>query len=249
MGWILDLDGVMWLGPEPVPGSAAAVAALRAAGEDVVFVTNNAWATIEATEDKLAAMGVDARGAVVSSALAGASLLEPGSRVLVVGGPGLRAAVVQRGCVLVDGPDCDAVISGLDRNLTYETLRVATLAIGAGADWVLTNPDVSFPTPHGLEPGAGSLGAALAAATGVTPRIGGKPQGAMVELLRARLGPAGSVVGDRPDTDGRFADALGYRFGLVLSGVTSAADLPVEPAPFHVAADLATLVAETVTQA
>jgi 4-nitrophenyl phosphatase len=238
----LDLDGVIWLDHQPIAGAAAAVEALRAAGEEVVFVTNNASARVAEQEEKLAAIGIPAAGSVVTSAVAGAGLLDPGERVFVIGGPGLHEEVRARGSEVVDGPDCDAVISGLDRALTYDALRTAGLAIRRGARWILTNPDVTFPTPHGLEPGAGSIGAAIAAATGATPVVAGKPHEPMVRLLRARLGDDGVVVGDRPDTDGRFAGALGYRFGLVLSGVTGAGDLPVDPVPDWVADDLLRLV-------
>lgn len=244
--WVLDLDGVVWLGDQPVPGSAEAVARLQASGAPVVFATNNAHARIGDYETKLAAMGIDASGAVVSSAQAGASLLAAGERVLVVGGPGLREEVAARGCEIVDVGPCDTVISGLDRSFTYDALRAAGMAIRGGARWVLTNPDVTFPTPHGLEPGAGSIGAAIAAAGGAEPEIGGKPEGAMVALLRDRLGADGIVIGDRPDTDGRFAVALGYRFGLVFSGVTGEADLPVDPTPWRTAVDLRSLVADVI---
>lgn len=243
MVWVIDLDGVMWLGSEPIRGSAEAIDGLRRSGVDVLFVTNNSSATIAQHEAKLARHGVDAAGAVLSSALAAAELVSPGERVLVVGGPGLREAVAGRGCELVHGPDdVDVVVSGMDRELTYETLRVAGLALRRGARYVLTNPDATYPTPHGLEPGAGALGAALRTAGGVEPRVAGKPEGSMVDLVRRRYGAEGVVVGDRPDTDGRFAAALGYRFGLVLSGVTTEADLPVEPTPWCVADDLGTLV-------
>jgi len=242
--WVLDLDGVIRLGDEPIAGAADAVARLREAGAEVVFATNNADRRIGDQEAALEAMGIPATGAVVGAAEAGARLLEPGERVLVVGGPGLHEAVRARGCEIVPHGPCDAVISGLDRELRYESIRLATLAIRAGARWVLTNPDRTYPTPHGLEPGAGAIGAAIQAASGVEPLIGGKPEGAMVGLLRERLGPEGIVVGDRLDTDGRFAAALGYRFALVLTGVTTAADLPVTPDPWVVAPDLATLVAD-----
>ena len=245
MPWVLDLDGVVWLGNQVIPGAADAVDELRAAGEEVVFVTNNAYAPVSDREQKLAGFGIDAAGCVLTAAQAGARLLDPSWDVLVVGGPGLREEVARRGCTMVDGPACDAVITGLDRELTYEALRVATLAIRGGARWVLTNPDRTFPTPHGLEPGAGSIGAAIRAATDVEPHIGGKPEGAMVDLVLERLGPDGIVVGDRADTDGLFASALGYRFGLVFSGVTTPADLPVVPEPFAVAEDLRTLVRAT----
>lgn len=239
---MLDLDGVIWLGHQSIPGAAAAVESIRAAGEEVVFVTNNSSARVVDQEEKLAAIGIRASGAVVTSAMAGASLLDPGDRVFVIGGPGLRDEVRARGSEVVDGPECDAVISGLDRDLTYEALRLAGLAIRAGARWILTNPDTTFPTPHGLEPGAGSIGAAIAAASGASPVVAGKPHAPMVQLLRRRLGDDGVVVGDRPDTDGRLASALGYRFGLVLSGVTGVDDLPVDPEPDWVADDLLRLV-------
>lgn len=239
---MLDLDGVIWLGHEPIPGAARAVQALRAGGEAVVFVTNNASARVVEQEENLASIGIPAAGAVVTSAVAGAHLLDPTDRVFVIGGPGLQEEVRARGCEVVAGTRCDAVISGLDRELTYDALRTAGLAIRGGARWILTNSDVTLPTAHGLEPGAGSIGAAIAAATGATPTVAGKPEQPMVDLLRERLGADGVVVGDRPDTDGRFAAALGYRFGLVLTGVTDAADLPVDPHPDWVADDLLTLV-------
>lgn len=242
MPWVLDLDGVIRLGEQPIDGAAEAVAMLRGAGEEVVFATNNAYRSIRDQEAALAAIGIPAAGAVVGAAQAGASLLDPDERVLVVGGPGLVEEVQARGCTIVDGGPCDAVISGLDRKFAYEDLRRAGLAIRGGARWVLTNPDPTFPTPHGLEPGAGAIGAAIRAAGGIEPVIGGKPEGAMVGLLRDRLGSEGIVVGDRVDTDGRFATALGYRFALVLSGVTTADDLPVEPDPWVVADDLLAVV-------
>ncbi len=242
MAWVLDLDGVIWLGGDVIAGAPEAVRALRAAGEEVVFATNNSSATVGEQEAKLASMGIPAEGAVVTSALASVRLLDPADRVFVVGGPGLREAVTGRGCRLADGPECDVVICGLARDLTYDMLRTAGLAVRAGARWILTNPDPTYPTSHGLEPGAGAIGAAISAAGGRAPLIGGKPEGAMVDLLRERLGDDGIVVGDRADTDGRFATALGYRFGLVLSGVTSDADLPIEPAPWRIERDLRTLV-------
>ncbi len=242
MGWVLDLDGVVWRGGEVVAGSPDAVQILRDRGEEVVFATNNSSAPVDEQEEKLAAMGIDAAGAVVTSAQAAATMIEPGERVHVVGGPGLRAEVVDRGCDIVDDVECDVVVSGLARDLDYEMIRIAGLAIRAGARWILTNSDPTFPTPHGLEPGAGSIGAAIAAASGRAPEVAGKPERAMVGLVRARLGSEGTVVGDRPDTDGRFALALGYRFGLVLSGVTAATDLPVEPRPWATAEDLLALV-------
>lgn len=242
MPWVLDLDGVLWLGAEPIPGSAEAVRRLRAAGETVVFATNNADARVVDQEAKLESMGVPATGCVVTSAQAAASLIEHGERVYVVGGPGLREEVERRGAVIVERGPCDAVVSGLDRELTYAHLRHAAAAIRGGARWVQTNSDVTFPTPNGPEPGAGSIAAAIAAASGARPVVAGKPEQPMADLIRSELGDDGVVVGDRPDTDGRFAAALGYRFCLAMSGITTPAEIPVGPEPWHVGADLAAIV-------
>jgi 4-nitrophenyl phosphatase len=109
---------------------------------------------------------------------------------------------------------------------------------------VATNDDATYPTPDGPIPGGGSLVAAVAYATGVTPIVAGKPHGPMADLVRAAGGDEGTVVGDRPDTDGAFARRLGYRFALVLTGVTARDDLPVEPEPDVVGDSLAALVPE-----
>lgn len=243
MPWVLDLDGVLWLGAEPIAGAADAVARLRAAGEEVVFATNNAHGRVADQEAKLEAMGVPAVGSVVTSAQAAASLVEPGERVLVVGGPGLTEEVARRGASIADAGPVDVVVSGLDRGLTYDTIRTAARAIRDGARWVQSNGDVTYPTPTGPEPGAGTIAAAIAAASGADPVVAGKPERPMAEFLRARLGDDGVVVGDRPDTDGRFAVALGYRFCLALSGITTVADLPVDPEPWAIGDDLASIVA------
>lgn len=243
MGWVIDLDGVMWLAHEPIPGSAEAVASLRAAGEDVVFVTNNSSSPVVAVEERLVAQGVDARGRVLTSAMAGARLVDPSERALVCAGPGVVEALGERDVEMVLDPvDADVVVVGLTRDLTYDLLSRATLAVRGGARLVATNDDATYPTPSGQLPGGGAILAALVTATGATPAIAGKPHAAMVELVRERLGADGVVVGDRPDTDGRFAVALGYRFALVLTGVTHPDDLPVEPTPHTVGADLRSIV-------
>lgn len=243
MGWVLDLDGVIWLGDEPIRGSASAVDRLRQAGEDVLFVTNNSSAPVEEVEAKLARQGIDASGYVVTSALAAASLVQAGERALVCGGQGLVEALAAGGAeVVADGP-ADVVVVGFDRAFTWDRLRRASSAIRAGARFVASNDDATYPTPEGLVPGGGAIVAAVATAAGVRPTIAGKPHEAMAALVRHRLGSVGMVVGDRPSTDGEFAVTLGYDFGLVLSGVTGAADLPVSPQPARVAADLSGLVA------
>jgi 4-nitrophenyl phosphatase len=254
---VCDLDGVIWLGRRPIPGVAEAVARLRAAGHRVLFVTNNSASPVAGIEGRLAAMGVPAEGDVVTSAMAGASLVRPGERVHMIGGPGLVEALERRGAEVVEGTDADVVVVGRDTRFDFAMLAAAATAIRGGARFVATNDDSTVPTPDGLEPGNGAIVAAVATAAGVTPIVAGKPNQAIAAVVRAVLvgetdplpergapvTPLGDLVavGDRADTDGRFARALGGRFGLVLSGVTKATDLPVTPAPDLVGQDLADL--------
>lgn len=249
--WALDLDGVIWSGTEPIPGSSRAVAELRAAGRDVVFVTNNSFATIAQQEQKLASFDIDATDAVITSAQAAASLVQSGERALVLGGPGVLEALGARDVELVDHEvlgdfipvaTVDVVVVGLDWHLDYHRLSAAVQAILAGARFIATNTDATYPSERGLLPGAGAIVAAVAAATGQAPTVAGKPERAVAQLVRARFGDQGIMVGDRPETDGAFAAALGYDFGLVLSGVTTD-PAGVVPAPDVVANDLGELVA------
>lgn len=253
--WALDLDGVIWSGTDPIPGSAEAVVGLRSAGHSVVFVTNNSFATIGQQEAKLASFGIDAADSVITSSQAAASLMTPGERAVVLGGPGVVEALDARGVDVVDhhglsdgehaiaAANIDAVVVGLDWDLDYHRLSVAVQAVLAGARLVATNIDPTYPSERGLLPGAGAFVAAVAEATGSTPVVAGKPEAAAAAMVRARFGSHGVMVGDRPETDGAFAVALGYDFGLVLSGVTTSPD-GVVPTPQMVAPDLATLVAE-----
>ena len=136
----------------------------------------------------------------------------------------------------------DAVMVGIDRQFTYETMRRAADAIHRGARLIGTNDDATYPTPTGPIPGGGAILAAVATAAGVHPVIAGKPHRPMAALVEERFGidaaRSAVVVGDRPSTDGLFARQLGCRFALVLSGVTAGAD-GVDPAPDLVGAELA----------
>ena len=239
---LLDLDGVVWLAEQPIAGAAAAVAALREAGERVVFCTNNSSQTHAAQEAKLAAMGIPAGDDLITSADAAMALVEPGERVLICAGAGVADAVARHGAVAVRDGDADVVIVGFHRDFDYERLRAAATAVLRGARLVATNDDRTYPTPAGPVPGGGSILAAVAYAADARPTVAGKPNPPMAALVRERLGTDAVVVGDRADTDGVFAGVLGYRFALVLTGVTGAEDLPVEPAPDVVAANLADLV-------
>ena len=242
MAWVIDLDGVVWLGAHLIPGAPEAVARVRAAGHDVVFVTNNSFATVAQQEAKLASFGIDAAGDVVTSAVVGAGLVDPGERVFVLGGAGIVEAVQRRGAEVVDDVSVDVVMVGLDRDLSYDRLDRAARAVRAGARFVATNTDSTYPTAEGLLPGGGAVVAAVAVASGVEPIVAGKPHEPAAAFVRERLGPYGVMVGDRPGTDGAFARVLGYRFALVLTGVTTPSELPVVPEPDLVGEDLLAVV-------
>jgi HAD superfamily hydrolase (TIGR01450 family) len=254
---LCDLDGVVWLAHRPIPGSVEALAALRAAGLRVVFVTNNSAPTISDNEAALAAVGIPAAGDVVSSSMAAAHLIAPGERALVVGGPGVAEAVERRGAVAVmnDGVtppgDIDVVLVGLDRHIDYGRLTSAASAVRSGARLIATNTDSTYPTPDGLLPGGGAIVAAVATASGVDPIVAGKPHEPMAALImemvsgpHAEFDPSSVLmVGDRADTDGLFAERLGCRFGLVRSGVTGPGQsLAPGTSPAVDAVDLAALV-------
>ena len=226
---LCDLDGVVWLAHRPIPGSVEAIAALRAFGWRVVFVTNNSFSPVSAVEASLASVGIPAEGDVVTSASAGATLVEPGERVLVCGGPGIAEAVIARGAEVVSHGEVDAgrgrldaVVVGFHRDFDYEIMRRASGAVRAGARLIGTNDDATYPTPKGPIPGGGSILAAIATASGVAPIVAGKPHGPMAAAVRELTGGVSSsavMVGDRPSTDGRFARTLGCRYALVRSGV------------------------------
>jgi glycerol 3-phosphatase-2 len=251
-----DLDGVIWRGDEVVPAAAAGVAKLRGAGLRVGFLSNNSSVPVRGVVEKLERFGIEASpDDVLTSALAAASLLSgslaPGARVLACAGPGVVEALTGVGLTVVDGVPAEAVVVGFHRDFDFERLDRASQAVRAGARFVATNLDATYPIPGGLLPGAGAIVAAVATASGRTPEVAGKPEAPTVALVRERLGTSGVVVGDRPSTDGALAAALGWPFALVLSGVTAAVAplggeaIPAPPPPF-VAADLGELAPDLV---
>jgi 4-nitrophenyl phosphatase len=249
MAWVLDLDGVIWLGEEPIAGAAEAVAQLQATGEPVAFVTNNSFTHRDRVSEKLAMHGIDARGLVFTSAMAVASLLEPGSRALVCAGPGVLRELAERGVETLDVGDtnaavwdADAVVVGFHRTFDYRRMTVASTAVRNGAKLLAANTDSTYPTPDGPIPGAGSILASIVTASGSAAEVAGKPHSPIARMVRAAVGSTGMVIGDRVDTDGAFALELGFKFGLVFSGVTAADSIPDGAVPDLVAADLASLV-------
>jgi len=251
-----DLDGVVWRGDEPIPGAGAAISVLRDAGFRVVFVSNNSSQPVAEVAGKLAAAGVPASSDdVVTSAVSAATLLasalDPGSPVLACAGPGVVEALEAAGLRPVTREPAAAVVVGFHREFDYDELVRASAAVRNDARFVATNLDATYPVPGGMIPGSGAIAAAVATASGRAPEVAGKPERPMVDLIRARVGSSGLVVGDRPSTDGALADALGWPFALVLSGVTQrdappgGESIPEPPPPF-VAADLAALVPQLV---
>jgi 4-nitrophenyl phosphatase len=232
---LCDLDGVVWLAHRPIPGSVDAIAAIRRSGRRVLFVTNNSAATRVDHERALGAVGIVATGDVVSSAMAVTPLVEAGQRVLVAGGPGVVEALEAAGVEVVVntgqplGRGVDAVVVGLHREFDYDRLAVAADAARECGRLIGTNSDTTYPTPHGLLPGGGSILAAVASASGIEPVIAGKPHQPLATLVASLLATSDRpfessrvlVVGDRPETDGLFAVRLGCRFALVRSGVSA----------------------------
>jgi 4-nitrophenyl phosphatase len=222
---LCDLDGVVWLSHEAIPGAPEAIARMRAAGRRVLFVTNNSFLVVEDVERALEAIGIPAAGDVVTSSQAAGHLIRRGETVLVCGGPGITQAVRARGADPVSEGDADAVVVGYDRAFDYERLRIASDAVRRGARLIATNDDATYPTPAGPIPGGGAIVAAVAVASGTTPTVAGKPHQPMASLVRERCGPGFSsetaiMVGDRWSTDGLFASALDCPFVLVRTGVT-----------------------------
>jgi 4-nitrophenyl phosphatase len=234
-GLILDIDGTLFWGEEPVPGLRRFFAFLRRQGLPFVVVSNNATKSPAAYQLKLAGLEVGADLADILTAGAAtvtylSRMLGRGAGLYVIGEAALRDALALAGFVLrVDaGEPVEAVVVGGDSTLTYEKLKHAVLLLQRGARLVGTNPDVLCPTEEGLVPEAGATLAALEAATGVRPTILGKPEGFLFELAVARLGVAPSriaAIGDRLETDIVGAQRAGLKTILTTTGVDNEATI------------------------
>jgi 4-nitrophenyl phosphatase len=265
---IFDLDGVIYRGRQPVQGAAALASALRRRGSLIRFATNNSMATRETYVARLVEMGIQTDlDEVVTSTSATIDHLRAHlpqlRRVLAVGAPGMldelhaagfeaTAAADAVGAGYDGGPlpvAYDAVIAGLDPAFDYRRLAAASSALRAGAGFIATNADVLYPTSAGFLPGAGTIIAALRAASGVEPLIIGKPEpGIFLAILeRAGVAPAQALaIGDNPDADMVAAHRAGIASILVLTGVADAATaalLSGERRPGRVAADPAEVAA------
>ncbi|MGZ4590694.1 MAG: HAD-IIA family hydrolase [Actinomycetes bacterium] len=246
---LLDLDGVVYVGPAAIDGVPETLAEVRGHGMRAAFVTNNASRTPEAVAAHLTELGVPATSSdVVTSAQAAATLVlervGAGVPVLVVGGEGLHAALRERGLVPVTSADDDpkAVVQGYAPDVDWRQLAEGTYAVRRGLPWIAANLDATVPTPRGLAPGNGALVGVIGQTTGVTPVAAGKPEIALHRESMRRTGAVSPlVVGDRLDTDIEGANRAGVPSLLVLTGVSTPADLVVAvPAqrPTYLAVDL-----------
>ncbi|MCI0710017.1 MAG: HAD-IIA family hydrolase [Chloroflexi bacterium] len=230
---IFDMDGVLWRGNEPLPGIPEIFDFLDSRTIGYAFATNNSSRTQQMYIEKLAGFGVKATSdQIVTSAVATAiychNEFPDAKRVYIIGGEGMVEAFQQNGFEIVDAEQADLVAVGIDRNLTYQKLHRASYQIQGGAVLVGSNPDVTFPEPHGFAPGAGSILAAIEAATGVKPIIVGKPYTPMFEAAVQVLGTRPEhtlMIGDRLETDIVGAAQADLKSILVLTGVSSEADV------------------------
>ncbi|MFK5690192.1 HAD-IIA family hydrolase [Ornithinimicrobium sp. LYQ92] len=250
-GLLCDLDGVVYRAHAACPGAVEGLASARAAGVQVLFMTNNASRPPGTVADQLRELGVpaDETDVLTASQVAAEELVErrpdllASDMVLTVGGPGVRLALQEAGFSTLDpgevarraqeGPEqgeqapgerIGAVVQGYGPEVDVAALTEATYAIRAGATWVATNDDATLPTDRGLAPGNGALVRAVAHATGAEPVVTGKPHAPAYRVALRRLGlPLDQVlmVGDRSDTDIAGARAVGLANALVLTGVSS----------------------------
>jgi len=247
---LLDMDGVLYRGRQVIPDAPAFVQGLEQAGIRYLMVTNNSSRPARKVAEQLAQMGLLVRSKdILTSAEATAIYMTAhapaGSRVYVIGGPGLQEAMHDAGFVVTEASP-DYVIVGIDRQLTYDKLRIGCMAIRRGAKFIASNPDRTFPAEEGIVPGAGAIVAALEACTDVAPQVIGKPARPILDIALARLGaePARTaVVGDRLDTDILGGINAGLTTILVLTGVSTREELARSPyQPDYVFDDLTTLV-------
>jgi len=229
---IIDMDGVLYRGKEAIPGTGAFLDFLRKQGIGFLLATSSSTRTPKQYVARLAEMEVAVRAdeILTSSQATAAHLLgiaPPGTRIFVVGQDGLISAMREAGFTLVEEQP-EFVVVGMDFNVCYERLAQATLHIRAGARFIGTNADRTFPSERGIVPGAGALLALLETATDVAPTVIGKPGTALIEQALARLGARAAttgMLGDRLETDILAGQRAGLVTVLVLSGVTDAETL------------------------
>ena len=225
---IIDMDGVLWRGNTALPGLEEFVSTIRNTKIRMVLATNNSSSTVDQYISKLKRMGVHVTPEeILTSAQATGSYLykiaPKRSRVFVIGGDGITNAIRDHEFVITED-DPDYVVIGIDKNITWEKLNTAVMNIRAGAKFIGTNPDTTYPTENGVGVGNGAILAAVKVATGISPLVIGKPETPIYEQALQRLKSNSSdtlMIGDRLDTDILGAQRAGINTLLVLTGVTT----------------------------
>ncbi|WEG13777.1 TIGR01457 family HAD-type hydrolase [Pullulanibacillus sp. KACC 23026] len=231
-GYLIDLDGTIYKGNEPIPEAIAFVKELESKKIPYLYVTNNSTTTPEKVAERLQKMGAPAdKEHVLTTSQASASFIAgqaPGASVYYIGEEGLKIALEEAGLQVVEEAPSDYVVIGLDRGLTYEKLTRACLAIRGGAQFVSTNSDVALPTERGLALGNGAITESVSVSTGVAPIYIGKPESIIVDEALKRIGCQKSeviMVGDNYDTDMLAGIRAGVDTLFVSTGVTKVEEL------------------------
>jgi 4-nitrophenyl phosphatase len=243
-GLVLDMDGVLWRGDHSLLDMPAFFEQIGRLNLQIILATNNATRSVVQYQEKLQGFGVELRpDQIVNSPMAAAFYLRRkyplrGS-VYIVGESGLHDTLAAEGFINAD-EGVLAVVAGLDRTITYPKLSRASMLIRSGAEFIGTNPDLTYPTPKGLAPGAGAVLAFIEAASGVRPVIAGKPEAFMFDLAIQRMGlRPGQVlaIGDRLDTDILGGQRAGCRCCGVLSGVSTRTEIDAWTPPLDLVID------------
>jgi glycerol-1-phosphatase len=251
-GFLIDLDGVVWIGREPVPGAPEALRSLLAAGKRLVFVTNNPARPPAAYAERLAELGVEVGAErIVTAGMVGARLAAqaagPDGSAFVIGRAPLKEMVAAAGVTLLEGEagrDASVVVVSGHREFDYAALLTAKRALDRGAALLATSRDPTMPMPGGEWPGTGAVLAAVETASGRVAEIAGKPERHLFELALEAIGDGGRVamVGDRVTSDIEGGQRAGLATILVLSGTDGRAEAEAaKPPPDHVLDDLAGL--------
>lgn len=237
-GYLIDLDGTMYKGTEEVDGAAQFIDYLNQQGIPHLYVTNNSTKTPEEVTAKLREMHIDAKPEeIVTSALATANFIankKANASVYMIGGSGLKAALLDRRLTLRRDKHVDYVVIGLDEQVTYDKLAIATLAVREGAIFISTNPDVSIPKESGLLPGNGAITSVVSVSTGQQPQFIGKPEPVIMDIALdiLKLDKADvAMVGDLYDTDIMSGINVGVDTIHVQTGVTSFAEIQEKDVP------------------
>lgn len=254
---LADLDGVVYEGTRAIAHAVESLNAIQHSGVKVGYVTNNSSRTSQTISEQLNGFGLNTvADQIVGSAQTGTELLstmvEPGSKILVVGGEGLRSRVAAAGFTVVDSADEQpaGVIQGFAPDVSWRNLAEAAFAIQAGAKWVATNSDWTLPQERGLAPGNGTLVSAVHTAVGQLPVVAGKPEPAIfLTALRQFEADSALFVGDRIDTDITGANRAGVHSALVMTGVSTRKELigsKPEGRPRYILANLSELLSSYV---